>query len=127
VTFTSTQVSRAVSGSLSFTLTITGSVCANSTFCPFVSSSLAMYGVTGSCTLDTTGPACVCTLNRPWASSTNENYVTDGGQLIVNSSQTKTYEYCVTNAGSMLAYREVPPAPDGGFYIPDLGLFSLTR
>ncbi len=125
LSFSSTQVSRFASGSLSFTLSIGGSICTSPTTCGIIQSNLPNYGLVGTCAVDT-AMRCVCNLSRPWGTGATESYTASFGQVTVASSPTKVYDYCLTNAGANLAHHEVTPM-DGGMYIRDPGYFSLTK
>mgnify|MGYP001459475839 CR=1 FL=1 len=123
--FTASTVARNAMGFVSFTASHPNCP----TACGFISPSvLAMYGLSGSCSLN--GAACDCSLSLPLGSNTNDTYTVNGGTLsIMTAARTRTFDYCITTAGTpTLTYRETtqasmtPPA----FY-PDPGVITLTR
>ncbi len=126
LTFTASQVSRAATGGLSFTLTIGGSTCANMVACNQIQGALTSFGASGTCALGSTGTTCICNVTRPWSNTTNESYVAAANQInVAGASTTKVYDYCVTNGGAKLEHHEVTDA--GTTYIRDPGHFTLAK
>jgi hypothetical protein len=118
--FSTTQVTRAVTGSLSFTASVMGQCATIPMACTLASAALPSYGVTGSCALS--GGFCVCNVTRSLTVNTVEAYTSANNQFTLTASA-RDYDYCTTVLGFI--HHEV--TVNSGMKIRDPGYYGLTK